>query len=140
MREVHSILSEGGMAIACAHLLDRLVLDAVGLFLVKVLSDVEGVDERDDRVEAREALDILVDEEGLRDGRWVGETCRLDDDVVELPAVLLALHQLHQDRDEVDAHGAADAAIVHLEDVLVRLELVLDERVVHAHLTKLPIT
>ena len=77
------------------HLLDRLVLDALGLNLVQVLFDVKGVDKRDDRVEPRVALDVLVDEEGLRDRRGIGQAGRLNDDEVELGTTILgALHQL----------------------------------------------
>ena len=62
-------------------------------------------------------LDILVDKKGLGDRRRIGEPGRLDDDRVELA---LAFHQALDDADEVAAHGAADAAVVHLEDFFVR--------------------
>ena len=67
-------------------------------------------------VEPRGVLDLLVDEEGLRDRGRIGQSRRLDDDRVELA---LALHQAFDDADEIAAHGAADAAVVHLEDFLV---------------------
>ena len=75
--------------------------------------------------------DVLVDEEGLRHGRRVGEAGGLDDDRVELA---LALHQPVEDADQVAAHGAADAAVVHLEDFLVGAD---DEVVVDADLAEL---
>ena len=65
------------------HLLDRLVLGALGLLLVEVLLDVLRVDERHDAVEPRELLHLVVDEEGLRHRRRVGHPRRLDDDAVE---------------------------------------------------------
>ena len=74
---------------------------------------------------------VLVDEEGLRHRRGIGEAGRLDDDRVE-PA--LALHQPLDDADEVAAHRAADAAVVHLEHFLVRAD---DEFVVDADLAEL---
>ena len=90
-----------------------------------------GVGDRHDRVEPRRLLHVLVDEEGLRDRRRIGEAGRLDDDRVE-PA--LALHQPLDDADQVAAHGAADAAVVHLEHFLVGAD---DEFVVDADLAEL---
>ena len=89
-----------------------------------------GVGDGDDRVQARRLLDVLVDEEGLRDGRGVCQAGGLDDDRVE---AALALHQALDDADEVAAHGAADAAVVHLEHFLVRAD---DELVVDADLAE----
>ena len=90
-----------------------------------------GVGDRHDRVEPRHLFHVLVDEEGLRHRRRIGEAGRLDDDRVE-PA--LALHQPLDDADEVAAHGAADAAVVHLEHFFVRAD---DELVVDADLAEL---
>ena len=73
---------------------------------------------------------IRIDEEGLRYGRGIGEAGGLDDDRVELA---LALHQAFDDADEIAAHGAADAAVVHLENFLVGAD---DEFVVDADLAE----
>ena len=89
-----------------------------------------GVGHGDDRIEPRVLLHVLVDEEGLRHRRRIGEPGGLDDDGVELA---LALHQAFDDADEVAAHGAADAAIVHLEHFLVGAD---DEVVVDADLAE----
>ena len=89
-----------------------------------------GVGDRHDRVEPRRVAHVLVDEEGLRHRRGVGEARRLDDDRVELA---LALHQPLDDADEVAAHGAADAAVVHFEHFLVGPD---DEFVVDADLAE----
>ena len=99
--------------------------------VVKVEEDMLGVDERDDGVEGELLLHLRVGEEGLGDGRRVGEAGGLDEDGVE---AVLAFHQPAEDAEEVAAHGAADAAVVHLEDFLVTLD---DELVVHAHLAEL---
>ena len=74
--------------------------------------------------------DILVDEEGLRHRRRIGEARGLDDDGVELA---LAPHQPVDDADEIAAHGAADAAVVHLEHFFVGAD---DEVVVDADLAE----
>ena len=79
---------------------------------------------------SRRLLHVLVDEEGLRDRRGIGEAGRLDDDRVELA---LAAHQAFEDADQVAAHGAADAAVVHLEHFLVGAD---DEVVVDADLAE----
>lgn len=57
-----------------------------------------------------------------------------DDDAVQRG---FALHQAGQDADEVTAHSAADAAVVHLKDLFFSVELLLDERVIDADLTEL---
>ncbi len=75
-----------------------------------------GVDDRDDRVELGLGRDVVVHEEGLRHRRRVGEAGGLDEDGVEAAA---ALHQALDDADQVAAHRAADAAVVHLEHFLV---------------------
>ena len=64
-------------------------------------------------------------------GAGIGEAGGLDDDGVELA---LALHQPVEDADEIAAHGAADAAVVHLEHFLVGAD---DELVVDADLAEL---
>ena len=99
--------------------------------VVEVEEDVLGVDERHDGVEGELLLHLRVAEEGLGDGGGVGEAGGLDEDGVE---PVLALHQPGEDAEEIAADGAADAAIVHLEDLLVGLD---DELVVHADLAEL---
>src|SRR5690606_52575 len=72
--------------------------------------------------------DVVIHEEGLAYGARIGHAGRLDDDPVEVQISGLALvAQLAQDAREIAAHGAADAAIVHLDDLLAAL---LDEKVV----------
>ena len=73
----------------------------------------------------------LVHEEGLRHRRGVGEAGGLDDDGVELA---FAPHEPVDDAHQVAAHGAADAAVVHLEHFLVGVD---DELVVDADLAEL---
>ena len=89
------------------------------------------VGDGDDGVELRLAADRFVDEERLRHRRRVGEPGGLDDDGVELA---LAPHQALDDADEIAAHGAAHAAVVHLEDFLVGAD---DQVVVDADLAEL---
>ena len=89
------------------------------------------VRDRHDRIELGLVLHVLVDEERLRHRRGVGEPGRLDDDRVELA---LAPHQPVDDADQVAAHGAADAPVVHLEHFLVRAD---DQVVVDADLAEL---
>ncbi len=88
------------------------------------------VGDGDDGVELGLAADGIVDEEGLGNRRRVGEAGGLDDDGVELA---LAPHQAFDDPDQVAAHGAAHAAVVHLEDFLVGAD---DEVVVDADLAE----
>ena len=84
------------------------------------------------RVEAGLGLHVLVDEEGLRDGGRVREAGPSSTMIASnLP---LRFIKALDDADEVAAHGAADAAVVHLEDFLVRAD---DEVVVDADLAEL---
>jgi hypothetical protein len=92
---------------------------------------VAAVDQSDDAVEAEVALHVLIDEECLRNRPRVGEAGGFDDDAVELVATL---HQVAQDADQVAAHGAADAPVVHLEDLFVGID---DEGLIDADLTEL---
>ena len=89
-----------------------------------------GVGDGHHRVELGLRADVLVDEEGLRHRRRIGEAGGLDDDGVELA---LAPHQPVDDADQVAAHGAADAAVVHLEHFLVGAD---DQLVVDADLAE----
>ena len=101
----------------------------LGRVLEPVLEPL-GVGDRHHRVEPGLAADVLVHEEGLRHRRRVGQAGGLDDDAVELA---LAPHQPVDDAHEVAAHGAADAAVVHLEHFLVGAD---DEVVVDADLAE----
>jgi hypothetical protein len=117
-----------------AHLLLRLVE------LVELLRRVLRVDQRDDRIEQVIVADLLVGEERLRYRTGVGHAGGLDHHAVEPDLALVALFlQRAEDADEIAAHGAADAAVIHLHDLLVAglddvvvdpdlAELVLDHR------------
>ena len=62
-------------------------------------------DQRDDTIEPREGLDLVVDEEGLRDRCGVGHARCLDEDAVEVELSRRdALGQLVEHDDEVLAH------------------------------------
>ena len=98
--------------------------------ILETVAQPFGVGHRHDRIEPGVLLHVLVDEEGLRHRGRVRQSRGLDDDGVELA---LALHQAVEDADEVAAHGAADAAIVHLEHFFVGAD---DEVVVDADLAE----
>ena len=101
------------------------------IHLVEVLLDVARIDDGHDGVEHELLLEVVVQEEGLRDRAGIGHPGGLDDDVVELVA---PLEQLAQDAQQVAAHGAADAAVVGLEDLFFGAD---DELVVDADLAEL---
>src|SRR5499427_6461228 len=128
------------------HFAERVGLDQIGLVeqddvgerdlilcLRRVLEAVLqplGIGDRDHRVELGLAADIVVHEERLRHRRGVREPGGLDDDGVELA---LPAHQPVDDAHEVAAHGAADAAVVHLEYFFVGAD---DEIVVDSDLAE----
>lgn len=83
--------------------------------LVETEQDILGIDKRDDTVEVDRTTQAIVDpEEGSEIAR-VGETGRLEEDVVE------GASARHEGFDSVDAgvfDGAADAAVGQLEPFL----------------------
>merc|ERR1719375_1803975 len=81
----------------------------------------------------------VVDEECLRYGRRIGQPRRLDDDPVELQAAPRARGELLEHADQVLPHGAADAAVHHLDELLLGLHLrvLLEQLVVNADLAEL---
>jgi hypothetical protein len=83
---------------------------------------VLGVHQREDRIEQVALGDLVVHEEGLRHRTRVGQARGLDHHAVEVeqPLALLGRQQL-QRLAQVLADGAADAAVAHLHDLLLRL-------------------
>ena len=102
-------------------------LGAVG----KALHQVLGVGHGDHGIELGPLAHIVVHEEGLRHRHRIGQARGLHQDAVEAAR---PLHQPLDDADQVAAHRAAHAAIVHLEDFLVALD---DEVVVDVDLAEL---
>ena len=90
-----------------------------------------GVDQRHHSVELGLGAHVVVHEEGLRHRHRVGKACRLDDDRVEPPR---PAHQPLDHPDQVAAHRAADATIVHFVDFFVGFD---DQLVVDADLAEL---
>ncbi len=91
---------------------------------------VLGIDKGDNRIKAGLGAHVVIHEEGLRDRNRVGKAGGFDDDGVETGR---AAHQAFHHADQVAAHGAADAAIVHFVDFFVRLD---DQVVVDADLAE----
>mmetsp|Transcript_73987 Transcript_73987/g.211274 ORF Transcript_73987/g.211274 Transcript_73987/m.211274 type:complete len:268 (-) Transcript_73987:13-816(-) len=126
-------------AIGERHLFDALVLRALRLLLVQVLLDVVRVHQCDDAIKLEELLHEIVNEEGLRYGGRIRHARGLDHDRIELEPLLLPLSELLESLDEVIAHGAADAAVQHLDHLLlgVLFHVLAQQRVVDANLAKL---
>ncbi len=89
------------------------------------------VDQGDHGIEFGLGAHVVVHEEGLGDRHRIGKAGGLDDDAVETAG---AAHQAFHHADQVAAHGAADAAVVHLVDLFVRLD---DQVVIDADLAEL---
>ena len=84
--------------------------------IAQLLEDMLGIDDGDDAVQLILALDSIVDKEALDYGGWIGEAGSLDHQRVELVPVF---EETKQTAQQVAAHGAADAAVAHLDDFLV---------------------
>mmetsp|Transcript_37720 Transcript_37720/g.84031 ORF Transcript_37720/g.84031 Transcript_37720/m.84031 type:complete len:466 (-) Transcript_37720:347-1744(-) len=118
-------------------LLHRLVDHALALVLIQVLSHVLGVNHRHHTVQADPVRQVRVHEEGGDDGGGIGQSGRLNQDVVKL---LAALPQLVECVDEVPAHTAAQAAVGELHDGVIGplQQLLLGHQLtVNVNLTKL---
>ena len=105
-----------------------LLLGFVGV--VEVLPDVLGIYERDYRVDMEFFTHFGIDEECLNDRPRIGEAGGFNEDVVEL---VPHLSKAAEDANQVPAHGAADAAVVHFENLLLGIN---DEFVVDADLAE----
>ena len=97
------------------------------LAVVEVLGGIPGVDHGDDAIEPVGIADLGIGEESLCHGAGVGEAGGLDQHAIE---TILPLEQPAEDAEQIAAHGAAEAAVIHGEDLLVGLD---DELVVDAH-------
>lgn len=113
--------------------------------LVELRVRVFCIDEGDDRVEQEFVGDRVVHEKRLRHGARIRETRRFDHHAVEIERPrLLAVSEVFQRARQIAANRAADAAVAHLDDLLVRFlhedfvvdvlfaELVLDHGDLHA--------
>ncbi len=91
---------------------------------------VLGVNHRDHRVEHVVGRDAVVHEERLRHRTRIRQPGGLDDDAFEVDLARLPLRlQVIQYAHQIAAHRAADAAVVHLDDLLALLrdqQLVID--------------
>mmetsp|Transcript_7860 Transcript_7860/g.19089 ORF Transcript_7860/g.19089 Transcript_7860/m.19089 type:complete len:374 (+) Transcript_7860:431-1552(+) len=116
------------------NLVDSLVDDARRAHVVQVLLDVFGVYHAQDRVDSVLGAHLGLVVEGVGDGCRIRHPGRLDNHRIVL---LLPLRESDERLHQVTAHRAADAAVVHRDHVLLRLELVLDERGVDVEGAKL---
>src|ERR1700733_13820803 len=82
----------------------------------QLLFDVVRVDQRHDRVERVVLLEFLVDKKRLRYRSRISQPGGLYQHRVE---AIAAFAQLAKNADQIAAHGAADAAVAGLEDLLV---------------------
>mmetsp|Transcript_150097 Transcript_150097/g.418195 ORF Transcript_150097/g.418195 Transcript_150097/m.418195 type:complete len:227 (-) Transcript_150097:319-999(-) len=136
---IHQVALVQKDSVSKCDLLNGLVLHSIGLFLVKVRNDVLGVHHGEDAVQGHVFLHKVVREEGLGHRRRVRQASCLDQhSVQELAGLRHVLDHLLEAGDQVAAHGAADAAVVHLHDVLLgRQGAGFEELVVDADLAKL---
>ena len=73
---------------------------------------------------------FLIHKESLHHRSWISQAGRLDQDVVELVA---ALHEVPQDADQIPAHRATNAPVVHFKQLLLGID---DQFMVDANLAK----
>ena len=95
-------------------------LTACFLAVIQLLLPVLGIHQGDDGIEQERFSDFIVHEKGLRHGAGVGQTRGFDDDAlkVQQPFALFGRQHL-QGGTQIFPNGAADAAIAHLNDLLL---------------------
>ena len=86
---------------------------------VDVLKDMLRIHKRDHAIDSEFFLELLVHKKRLNHRAWIRKPGRLDEDVVKL---VFALEKIAQDANEIAAHRAANAAVVHLEKFLVGID------------------
>ena len=99
--------------------------------IVQAKREMFGVNQSDDGIKRCFGAHVFVHEEGLRYGGWISEACRFNQNTVETSA---ALQKVLNHTDEVSAHGAADATVVHFIDFFVGLN---DQIIVDTDLAEL---
>ena len=97
---------------------------------IDLLQEMLGIRDRDNSVKLGLAADVLVDKESLCHRRGICEPRGLDHDAVEGAA---SPHQASDDTNKIAADRAADAAVIHLKDLFVRVD---DEIVVDTDLAE----
>ena len=108
------------IGLADENLVGKADLAAGLLAVVQLLSRVLGVHQGQDGVQQISFGDLVVHEKSLRHRAGVGQTRGLDHDAVKVQQALAALGgQQLQGHAQVFADGAADAAVAHLDDLLV---------------------
>ena len=73
---------------------------------------------------------FLIHKKGLHHRPRISQPSRLDQDVVELVA---ALHEVPQNADQIPAHRAANAPVVHFKQLLLGID---DQLMVDANFAK----
>ena len=101
------------------------------LAVIQVQFGMLRIDQGYDAVQVEGLPGVVVDEECLRHRSGVGHAGGFHQDPVELVA---PLDQVAENPDQVASHGAADAAVVHLEDFFVGVD---DQVLVDADLAEL---
>ena len=114
------IIGRDQIGFADEDLVGKTHLPARFLTVVQLLRRVFGIHQRQDGVEQKRLGDLIVHEKGLRHGTGIGQTGGLDHDAVKTQQTFAALgrEQLQGDA-QIFPNGAANAAIAHLNDLLL---------------------
>ena len=113
-RSVHQI------RLADENLVGKTHLPARFLAVVELGGRMLGIHQGEDGVQEVGLGNLVVHEKGLRHRSGIGQAGRLDDHPVEHQLALATLlGQLLQGGTQILADGAADAAIAHLDDLLL---------------------
>mmetsp|Transcript_15836 Transcript_15836/g.33853 ORF Transcript_15836/g.33853 Transcript_15836/m.33853 type:complete len:510 (-) Transcript_15836:225-1754(-) len=130
----HQIRLVENDAVREGNLLHSFVDGVLRPLVVEVREDVLAVDQAEHAVNAEVVHQGKVRGDGLDDGRRVCEAGRLKQHEVKiLPAVL----ELPEGLDQIAAHSAARTTVVHGDQLLRSLHVLLDEGLVNAHSAKL---
>mmetsp|Transcript_70658 Transcript_70658/g.111839 ORF Transcript_70658/g.111839 Transcript_70658/m.111839 type:complete len:270 (+) Transcript_70658:635-1444(+) len=139
VRLVHEIALVEDDSICEGNLFHSFVLDSFGLLLIQVHNEVLGIHQSHDAIQLHVLLHKVICKEGLSHWCWVCQPGGLNDHAIKSFAVLhRSLHDLLETCNEISTDGATNAAVVHLNDILLHGQgSSFNETVINADLTKL---
>ena len=122
MHQRRDFIGTDQIGLADENLVGKADLPACFLAFIELRPGMLGVHQRQDRVEQVALCDFIVHEESLGHRTWIGQARRLDHDAFKFEfALALLLGQIMQCGTQIVTDRAADTAVAHLDDALLRV-------------------
>lgn len=107
---------------------------AVRLLLIKMDTNMLGVNQAHDAVNAEVILQQRVGVEGENNGGRIGQTSRLQENALE---ILSAADQHSKGSHQIASDRAANAAIIHGNNVFLGSQILADQSIINSNFSKL---